>query len=72
MTRQMLNLCIPMKPFTPGDKPGVKGLIGMHRFNTCLVGVFSVSCSSVKTPLLRIHKFISGPVLVDQKWLFWL
>ena len=34
-TRQMLNLCIPMM----SDKPGVKGIIGMHRFNICLVVV---------------------------------
>ena len=30
--------------------PGVKGIIGMHRFNMCLV-VLSLSCSGVKTPL---------------------
>ena len=29
--------------------PGVKGIIGMHRFNICLV-VLSLSCSGVKTP----------------------
>ena len=29
---------------------GVKGIIGMHRFNICLV-VLSLSCSGVKTPL---------------------
>ena len=34
-TRQMLNLCIPMMPFTP---------------DICLV-VLSLSCSGVKTPL---------------------
>ena len=28
---------------------GVKGIIGMHRFNICLV--LSLSCSGVKTPL---------------------
>ena len=28
--------------------PGVKGIIGMHRFNICLVVVLSVSCSGVK------------------------
>ena len=31
--------------------PGVKGIIGMHRFNICLVVVLSLSCSGVKTPL---------------------
>ena len=31
---------------------GVKGIIGMHRFNFCLVVVLSLSCSGVKTPLL--------------------
>ena len=31
--------------------PGVKGIVGMHRFNICLV-VLSLSCSGVKTPLL--------------------
>ena len=36
---------------TRSDKPGVKGIIGMHRFNICLV-VLSLSCSGVKTPLL--------------------
>ena len=29
--------------------PGVKGIIGMHRFNSCLV-VLSLSYSGVKTP----------------------
>ena len=29
--------------------PGVKGIIGMHRFNICLVVL--LSCSGVKTPL---------------------
>ena len=32
--------------------PGVKGIIGIHRFNMCLVVVLSLSCSGVKTPLL--------------------
>ena len=31
--------------------PGVKGIIGMHRFNICLVVVLSLSCSGVKRPL---------------------
>ena len=31
--------------------PGVKGFIGMHRFNICLV-VLSLSCSGVNTPLV--------------------
>ena len=30
--------------------PGVKGIIGMHRFNICLVVVLSLSCSGVKAP----------------------
>ena len=30
---------------------GVKGIIGMHRFNICLVVVLSLSCSGVKAPL---------------------
>ena len=34
---------------TRSDKPGVKGIIGMHRFNICLVVVLSLSCSGVKT-----------------------
>ena len=37
---------------------GVKGIIGMHRFNICLVVVLSLSCSGVKAPLLRSQ----GPV----------
>ena len=34
--------------------PGVKGIIGMHRFNICLVVVvvLSLSCSGVKTPFV--------------------
>ena len=38
---------------------GVKGIIGMHRFNICLVVVLSLSCSGVKTPLvwLRAKKY---------------
>ena len=35
---------------TRSDMSGVKGIIGMHRFNICLVVVLSVSCSGVKTP----------------------
>ena len=30
--------------------PGVKGIIGMHRFNICLVVVLWLSCSGVKAP----------------------
>ena len=30
------------------DMSGVKGIIGMHRFNICLVVVLSLSCSGVK------------------------
>ena len=30
--------------------PGVKGIIEMHRFNICLVGVLSLSRSGVKAP----------------------
>ena len=41
-TRQMLNLCIPMMTFTLSlPDPGVKGILGMHRFNICLVVVLS-------------------------------
>ena len=29
---------------TRSDKPGVKGIIEMHRFNICLVVVLSLSC----------------------------
>ena len=38
-TRQMLYLCIPLMPLihTTHARPGVKGIIGMHRFNICLV-----------------------------------
>ena len=36
---------------TRSDMSGVKGIIGMHRFNICLVVVLSLSCSGVKTPL---------------------
>ena len=35
---------------TRSDMSGVKGIIGMHRFNMCLVVVLSLSCSGVKTP----------------------
>ena len=37
---------------TKSDKPGVKGIIEMHRFNICLVVVLLLSCSGVKTPLV--------------------
>ena len=44
---------------------GVKGIIGMHRFNICLVfaclvaGLSFKSCSGVKTPLqCMISKFV--------------
>ena len=40
---------------------GVKGIIGMHRFNICLV-VLS-SCSGVKTPLVV---FISTQYIVSD------
>ena len=36
---------------TRSDMSGVKDIIGMHRFNICLVVVLSLSCSGVKTPL---------------------
>ena len=32
---------------------GVKGIIGMHRFNFCLVVVLSLSCSGVNTITVR-------------------
>ena len=35
---------------TRSDMSGVKGIIGMHRFNICLDCVLSLSCSGVKTP----------------------
>ena len=38
---------------TKSDMSGVKGTIGMHRFNSCLVVVLSLSCSGVKTPLQK-------------------
>ena len=39
---------------------GVKGIIGMHRFNICLVVVLSLSCSGVKTPLVwLLHSFLT-------------
>ena len=40
----------PVHSYDAYDKPGVKGIIGMHRFNICLVVVLSLSCSGVKTP----------------------
>ena len=57
-TRQMLNLCISMMPFTPDDMSGVKGIIEMHRFNICLVVVLSLSCSGVKTPLAYYNPLV--------------
>ena len=39
---------------TRSDMSGVKGIIGMHRFNICLVVVLSLSCSGVKTPLVIV------------------
>ena len=39
---------------------GVKGIIGMHRFNICLVVVLSLSCSGVKTPLLHTESYMNG------------
>ena len=42
---------------TRSDMSGVKGIIGMHRFNFCLVVVLSLSCSGVKTPLLSTTFF---------------
>ena len=47
-TRQILNLCIPMMPFTPVVARPVSL---PDRFNICLVIVLSLSCSGVKTPL---------------------
>ena len=45
---------------TISNKPGVKGIIGMHRFNICLVLVLSRFCSAsgVKTPLVFFTKVI--------------
>ena len=39
---------------TRSDMSGVKGIVGMHRFNICLVVVLSLSCSGVKTPLVFV------------------
>ena len=48
---------------TRSDKPGVKGIIEMHRFNICLVVVLSLSCFGVKTLLallvLYCERFLS-------------
>ena len=42
--------------------PGVKGIIGMHRFNICLVVVLSLSCSGVKTPYhTELYYFLPEP-----------
>ena len=45
---------------TSGCRTGVKGIIGMHRFNICLVVVLSLSCSGVKTPLVRSTGSLCG------------
>ena len=45
---------------TRSDKPGVKGIIEMHRFNICLVVVLSLSCSGVKTPLVLVEVLKPG------------
>ena len=60
-TRQMLNLCISIMPFTPGptNPAGVKGIIGMHRFNICLVVVLSLSCRCLAL-VWKHHNFGSG------------
>ena len=39
---------------TRSDKPGVKGIIGMHRFNFCLVVVL-LSCSCCLALVLKWH-----------------
>ena len=46
---------------------GVKGIIGIHRFNFCLVVVLSLSCSGVKTHRVscRISPFGGG---VEGLW----
>ena len=44
--------------------PGVKGIIGMHRFNICLVVVLSLSCSGVKTPLGLVETIHSDPIFI--------
>ena len=41
---------------TRSDMYGVKGIVGIHRFNICLVVVLSLSCSGVKTPLVLFWK----------------
>ena len=42
---------------TRSDKPGVKDIIEMHRFNICLVVVLSLSCSGVKAPNVSHEKY---------------
>ena len=46
--------------------PGVKGIIGMHSFNICLVIVLSLSCSGVKTPLECILPVIYVSINLPQ------
>ena len=50
----MLNLCIPMMPafHTRSDMSGVKGIIGMHRFNICLVVVL-LWCENTIRPIFH-------------------
>ena len=52
--------CNGVMPFTctRSDMSGVKGIIGMHRFNICLVVLLSLSCSGVKTPLGMVMTLI--------------
>ena len=44
---------------TRSDKPGVKCIIGMHRFDICLAVVLSVSWSGVKTTSV-LHAKLRG------------
>ena len=47
---------------TRSGMSGVKGIIGMHRFNIRLVVVLSLSCSGVKTPLPSYRPLIFDTV----------
>ena len=54
---------------TRSDKPGVKGIIGMHKFNFCLVVVLSLSCSGVKAPLhLQCNREVIPGTLDSPVW----
>ena len=52
--------------------PGVKGIIGMHKFNICLVVVvvLSLSCSGVKTPLVWIMTGTVKRIVIHHKFIY--